>query len=68
MERRPGLPRPVDSQLFFLARTRLGRELSEGERVALMRRFREGVGRVMTNENGDAFRDNVLLENPVGSY
>ena len=43
VERRPGLPRPVDSRLLFLARKRLGRELSEGERVALRRRFREGV-------------------------
>lgn len=43
VERRPGLPRPVDSRLLFLARTRLGRELSEGERVALRRRFREGM-------------------------
>jgi len=33
VERRPGLPRPVDSRLLFLARTRLGRELGEGERV-----------------------------------
>jgi hypothetical protein len=43
MERRPGLPRPVDSRLLFLARTQLGRELTQGERVALRRRFREGV-------------------------
>jgi hypothetical protein len=43
VERRPGLPRPFDSRLLFLARTRLGRELSEGERVALRRRFRDGV-------------------------
>ncbi len=43
VERRPGLPRPVDSRLLFLAQTRLGRELSEGERVALRRRFREGI-------------------------
>lgn len=43
MERRPGLPRPVDSRLLFLARTQLGRELTQGERVALRRRFRDGV-------------------------
>ncbi len=43
VERRPGLPRPVHSRLLFLARTRLGRELSEAERVALRRRFRDVI-------------------------
>jgi hypothetical protein len=41
VEKRPGLPRPVDSRLLFLARTALGRELTQGERVTLRRRFRE---------------------------
>lgn len=41
MEKRPGLPRPVDSRLLFLARTQLGRELSQEERVTLRRRLRE---------------------------
>ncbi len=43
MERRPGLPRPVDSRLLFLARTQLGRELTQAERVVLRRQFRETV-------------------------
>lgn len=43
MARRLGLPRPVDSRLLFLARTQLGRELTQGERVALRRLFRDGV-------------------------
>lgn len=41
IEKRPGLPRPVDSRLLFLGRTKLGRELTQGERVLLRRRFRE---------------------------
>ncbi len=41
IEKRPGLPRPVDSRLLFLARTKLGRELSQQERVTLRRRLRE---------------------------
>ena len=42
VERRSGLPWPVDSRPLLLARTRLGRELSQGERVALRCRFRRG--------------------------
>lgn len=40
---RVGLPRPVDSRLLFLTRTRMGRDLRESERVLLRRRFRERV-------------------------
>jgi hypothetical protein len=40
---RVGLPRPVDSRLLFLTRTRVGRDLRESERVLLRRRFRERV-------------------------
>lgn len=40
---RVGLPRPVDSRLLFLTRTRVGRDLRESERVLLRRRFRERI-------------------------
>lgn len=43
LEKRPGLPRPVDSRLLFIARTKLERELTQSERVILRRRFRETV-------------------------
>lgn len=43
MEKRPGLPRPVDSRLLFIARTKLERELTQGERVTLRRQFRETI-------------------------
>ena len=41
--KRVGLPRPVDSRLLFLTRTRVGRDLRESERVLLRRRFRERI-------------------------
>lgn len=41
VSKRVGLPRPVDSRLLFLTRTRVGRDLRESERVLLRRRFRE---------------------------
>jgi hypothetical protein len=41
--KRVGLPRPVDSRLLFLSRTRVGRDLRESERVLLRRRFRETI-------------------------
>jgi len=43
MAKRAGLPRPVDSRLLFLTRTRVGRDLRESERVLLRRAFRERV-------------------------
>lgn len=43
MEKRPGLPRPIDSRPLFIARKKLERELSQGERVTLRRRFRETI-------------------------
>jgi len=41
MEKRPGLPHPIDSRLLFIVRTRLERELTQAERVTLRHRFRE---------------------------
>lgn len=43
LAKRAGLPRPVDSRLLFLTRTRVGRDLRESERVLLRRAFRERV-------------------------
>lgn len=41
--KRVGLPRPVDSRLLFLTRTRVERDLRQSERVLLRKQFRETI-------------------------